>query len=193
MIRSLGVAAPERVRLFVALELPETVRSALVCWRSAALREPAWLRPVAPAGLHATLCFLGWRAAGEVEPIVRACRSVAGVPAPELALGEVLWLPPRRPRVLAVALEDRDGRLSRLQAVVSGELAAGGWYEPERRPYLGHITVGRIRSGVRRPAGRLAGPPAERFRAGLVTVYRSLLSPHGARYEALERIRLPER
>ena len=79
-------------------------------------------------------------------------------PAAELAVGEPLWLPPRRPRVLAVALEDPDGALGRTQTAVSSALAAGGWYVPETRPFLAHVTVARVRKGAR--AWRRAQLPA---------------------------------
>src|SRR5581483_12164038 len=66
------VATPERVRLFVALELPSRVRSALAEWRSTAVRSRDDLRLVAPASLHVTLAFLGSRPAGELDAIAAA-------------------------------------------------------------------------------------------------------------------------
>jgi len=44
------------LRLFVAAELPDDVRAALAAWRP---DDPA-LRAVDTAGVHVTLCFLGW-------------------------------------------------------------------------------------------------------------------------------------
>lgn len=103
-------------RLFVALDLPAPVVEALAAWRAPVLREAAALRPVRPEALHATLCFLGWKAEEEAAPLgelVRAC--VGGsAGAAGLALGAPLWLPRRRPRVLALALEDRHGQLAEL-------------------------------------------------------------------------------
>ncbi len=54
----------ERVRLFVALELPTEVRSALRSWAAEHVGAMARLRLVEPESLHVTLCFLGWRAGG---------------------------------------------------------------------------------------------------------------------------------
>ena len=56
-----GGVESERLRLFVALDLPEQVREALLSWRSDVLREIQQLRPVVREALHATLCFLGTR------------------------------------------------------------------------------------------------------------------------------------
>jgi 2'-5' RNA ligase len=107
-----------------------------------------------------TLCFLGAIAAGEVAGIATAVRSALdGRPAPSLTLGEPLWLPPRRPRVLAVALDDLTGALGALQSAVSAALVRGGWYEEERRPFLAHVTVARVRrDGPRRPPPLDEGP-----------------------------------
>jgi RNA 2',3'-cyclic 3'-phosphodiesterase len=167
----------ERVRLFVALELPEAARSVLEAWRASAVSDVAGLRPVRAEDLHVTLCFLGSRPAGEISEIGAACGVAAGEPVIESAFGEPVWLPRRRPRVLAVGLDDADGALARLQSTLSAALAAGGWYAPESRPFLPHVTVARVRSG-RDPGGRLRAPPLPSVSAGVVscsrvTLYRS--------------------
>jgi 2'-5' RNA ligase len=183
-------SAEERVRLFVALELPEDVRAGLAGWRARAVRGVDGVRALAPGALHATLCFLGWRSAAQIGPIGDACAVLAAQAAPELRLGEAIWLPPRRPRVLAVKLEDAAGGLARAQAVLSEVLEAGGWYEPEGRPYLGHVTVARVGQGTRMPRRALPAPPEVDFSASRVTLYRSRLSRSGAHYEALARVEL---
>lgn len=181
---------PERVRLFAALELPDEVRDALVRWRERLPDLGHALRPIPPESLHATLCFLGWRSSDAIEPIAASCAILAARRAPELRLGEGTWLPPRRPRVLAVSLEDASGSLAALQSSLSEALAAGGWYEPERRPYLGHVTVARAARGFRRPRSVLPNIPALDFRAPRVTLYRSRLLRSGARYEPLRTVEL---
>jgi 2'-5' RNA ligase len=176
--------ASERVRLFVALELPEPAREALVGWRSSEVPDRG-LRLIAPEYLHATLCFLGWRPIDDVGGILAACRILAGRGAAELTLGDAVWLPRRRPRVLAVELEDPGGGLTATQAAISEGLAAGGWYAPEKRPFLAHVTVARVATGARPRALELPAPPSLRFAASQVTLYRSRLSAGGARYEPL--------
>lgn len=185
-----GAEAPERVRLFVALELPEDVRDALIRWRGRLPVGDSGLRVIAREDLHATLCFLGWRWSNEIEAIGAACAVLAARPTPRLRLGEGTWLPPRRPRVLAISLEDDTGSLAALQAALSGTLAAGGWYEPEKRPYLGHVTVARAARGFRAPGAALPAPRALEFHASRVRLYRSRLLRSGARYEPLATIEL---
>ncbi len=176
----------ERVRLFVALELPERVRDALVQWRPAA----RGLRLIEASDLHVTLCFLGWRLERETPAILDACATAEGFPAASLTLDRPLWLPPRRPRVLAVELLDAGGALAEVQGALSEALSGGGWYTPETRPFLAHVTVARVGRGARAPAGELELPPALAFEGARVTLYRSRLSAAGARYEPLGTVAL---
>lgn len=177
-------------RLFVALQLPSAAREALVQWRSEVAGEVAVLRLVRSEDLHATLCFLGSQPVGEIEAISSACGVVAGEPIVDSAFGEGLWLPARRPRVLAVALSDPDGALGRAQSVLSGALAAGGWYAPESRPFLAHVTVARVSRDARVRRVELPAPPGSAVRCSRVTLYRSRLGSGGARYEPLASIEL---
>jgi RNA 2',3'-cyclic 3'-phosphodiesterase len=180
----------ERARLFVALELPDPARAALVRWRDGAMPDGAGLRLIAPEHLHATLCFLGWQPVAAMSEILAACGAVAGRRAAELSVGEGIWLPRRRPRVLAVELEDPAGGLNTTQAELSEALAAGGWYVPEKRPFLAHVTVARVAAAKRPRASELPAPPQVRFEGSRVTLYRSRLGPGGARYEPLGTVEL---
>lgn len=178
-----------RARLFVAADLPADVRDALVAWSRGPLAVLDGLRPVAPEALHVTLCFLGSRAESDVEEIGRLVGEAARPVAPG-RVGEARWLPPRRPRVLAVELDDGSGELAALQAGVGAALAEAGFWKPEQRPFLAHVTVARVRTGVRMKPVALAPPPELPVAFETVTVYRSLLSPAGARYEPLARFPL---
>ena len=173
------------MRLFVALELPDVARDGLVPWQARALQGLDGVRAIAPADLHATLCFLGWRSGDEIGAIRDACGVLAAYAAPELRVGEATWLPPRQPRVLAVELQDVTGALAREQAILSEVLAAGGWYRPEKRPYLAHVTVARLGRRARVRRRPLPDPPPLGFRATQVTLYRSRLLRSGARYDPL--------
>lgn len=194
------MSTTERLRLFVALDLPAEARAAIAEWGERALRGAGGIRRVAPENLHVTLCFLGDRPAADVAGIAAVCRSavVAGPgTAIALSLGEVVWLGGRRPRVVAVTLVDAGGEgkasLAGLQAAVAGGLVCGGYVAPERRPFRPHVTVGRVRGSADRTRGA-DGEPAPlgplRFIAPSMTLYRSRTSPDGARYEALATIEL---
>jgi 2'-5' RNA ligase len=172
------------VRLFVALDLPDAARAALARFRDAAADAAVW-RPLPETSFHVTLAFLGHRPEEDVERVTSALSELAPWRAPELALGDGLLLPPRRARVLTVALADRDGILGGLQADVSAGLAAAGLYEPEARPFRAHVTVARLRAGARAPRALDATTEPLSFTAGAVTLYRSRLQRGGAIYEPL--------
>jgi 2'-5' RNA ligase len=164
-------------RLFVALELPADVRAALDA-----------LRAVGEDALHVTLAFLGQRDEADLAPAAAAVRAVDAA-APTLALGDPLWLAPRRPHVLTVALDDLDGTLTAGRASVVDRLAAALDWEPESRAFRPHVTVARVRRGTR-PRRRLPEPPRATFVGEAVTLLRSHLGSGPARYEALERVAL---
>lgn len=176
------------MRLFIALELPAEVRDALAAWGAQVTHDDPALRPVTPEALHLTLAFLGVRPPDDVGPAADAVAgAVAGGPWPEaLALGDALWLAPRRPHVLTVGVDDLDGALGALQArLVAGLARELGW-EPERRRFLAHVTVARVRRGrVPRSYDVPEPPQPGPFAAAAVAVMRSELGAGGARYEAL--------
>jgi 2'-5' RNA ligase len=159
-------------------------------WRETVLRDVDGLRLIAPEHLHATLCFLGWRPVVEIGEILRACGILGCLRVPAVGLGAAVWLSPRRPRVLAVELEDPTGALPQAQSALSCALHAGGWYVPESRPFLAHVTVARVVKGARPRARELPPPPRVAFPGSRVTLYRSRLSQGGARYEPLGTIEL---
>jgi 2'-5' RNA ligase len=208
-------------RLFVAVDPPQEVCGRLAAWARAALGElhadaaaagespaPAQVRLLRPETMHVTLCFLGGRPIDQIDAIAAALSACA---APDLRLhvGAPLWLPPRRPRALALEVGDRAGELARLAARVGDVLAATIDHQPERRRFRGHVTVARIGHGGDRArrsranrrrdggAGRDAPPatggsplaptPQLSFDVHELVLYRSLLSREGASYEALAR------
>ena len=186
-----------RVRLFVALDLPEEMREGIVAWGREELADPA-LRPVAPESLHITLAFLGQRPEEEIDRIAEVVREGAG-PAPWV---ELLGPEPRPPRGRArvYALPALSPGTEALQAVVARGLVEGGFYEPEKRPFWPHVTVARVRSegrGSKRPAvvdnppGKLPERLMEARICRRMTLYRSELKPTGAHYVPLAQVELP--
>ena len=185
-----------RVRLFVALDLPDELREGIFAWGREALADPA-LRPVAPESLHVTLAFLGHRPQEEVEAIAAVVRERVG-PAPWVELLGPEQRPPRG-RARLYALPALSPGAEALQAGVAQGLAEGGFYEPEKRPFWPHVTVARVRPegrGSRRPAVVAEPPeklPEEMSEARIcrrMTLYRSELQPTGARYVPLAQVEL---
>ncbi|HEV2773405.1 MAG TPA: RNA 2',3'-cyclic phosphodiesterase [Thermoleophilaceae bacterium] len=186
--------APSRARLFLALDPIDSARAALASWRDAVLAGQAGLRLVPAQSLHVTLVFLGHRPEAEIEPIGESLDAVEGLSAPVLWPVGIEALPRRRPRLLALDLDDPEKRAGAVQAAASGALEARKLHAPERRLFWPHLTLARLRGRRGREAGLDWPPPAGRPEGPLrfehVTLYRSHLAPGGARYEPLVRQRL---
>jgi 2'-5' RNA ligase len=174
-----------RLRLFVALDLPPAVRARLAQWCERV--APAGVRRVPAENLHVTLAFLGSRRDDEAAAVAGLLARVAtACPVGALATAGALWLPPRRPGVLTVAIAAEES-FAALQAVLVDGLRDAIAFEPERRAFRAHVTVGRVARGARVAAVALDPPPVLAFAPETLTLYRSLSGRGGARYEPLAR------
>lgn len=176
------------MRLFVALELPAGVRAELASWAAAA--APPTMRRVAAENLHVTLAFLGTRAPADAEAVSALLDGLAR-PLGPLAVESPLWLPPRRPGVLAVALGTGPA-LAQLHADLVAALEGAIGFESDRRPLRAHVTVARARREARLRAVEVDPPPALSFAPAGLVLYRSHTGAGGARYEALARVEIAE-
>jgi 2'-5' RNA ligase len=176
----------EQARLFVVAVLPDGARSELARWTRHSLPAGGGLRRLDPASLHLTLCFLGQQplaCAGELAAVLGGLvEDIAAVG--ELVIGAPVWLPPRRPRALAIEIGDPDGGLRALQRSLARDLAATIDWQPGPQRFRPHVTVARLRpDGVRALA--LPPTPPLRFTCARVALLRSHLERDGARYEEL--------
>jgi 2'-5' RNA ligase len=181
-------AAP--LRLFAAVDIPASARDVVVRavepWRE---RLPGG-RWVHPENWHITVKFLGRTWPRLVEWVREACGQAAAEIHPfRLALQGFGVFPGRtRARVLWVGLRDKEGSLAALASALDRRLERE--FPPEKRAFSAHLTVARFNPPIpfREHAEALqetqveAGP----FRVGRLVLYRSHLSPRGARYEPLE-------
>ena len=194
-----------RVRLFVALDLPDRVREGLAAWQARALTDPA-LRPMRADSLHVTLCFLSYQAEKAVPRIAEAVRSVGARPVQLRFEAEPAPRPKGRPRMYTLGAASDDAVA--LQAELARVLESKGFYEPEKRAFWPHVTVARVRSerlppgrGERRGKGRprrvtrapksLPAALTDPFGAVRMALYRSDLKPQGAEYVSLAGVDLP--
>jgi 2'-5' RNA ligase len=186
-----------RVRLFVALDLPDPVRDGIIAWQRSELTDEA-LRVVPSRNIHITLAFLGYlpeKSVAEVARVIHETRAAA--PPIELA-PEPVAKPRGRPRLFA--LEAVSERTVALQADLEARLVSERLYVPEKRRFWSHVTVARVKPekrGSKRPA-RVSRPPGslpeallEPFGAVRITLYRSTLRPQGAEYAPLAQLQLP--
>lgn len=190
------------MRLFVAIDLSdaqrqEAERAAAVLQRR--LDAAGAARAVRWAGaeqMHLTLRFIGEVADALGERIAAVLAPPLSARSFTLSLGRPGVFPgPGRPRVIWLGLAEGGEGASASHEAVEARLETLG-VPREERPFRGHVTLGRVREIRRAHASalcealdRLTIDPAAATVTD-VTLYRSHLSPNGARYEPIVRARL---
>lgn len=167
------------IRLFVALDLPETLRQRLSLM-GGGVPGARWQRP---DQMHLTLRFIG-----EVEPPLFAdiCAALAGVTGAPFTtrLGGVGQFGDRKPRAIWAGVE-RVEPLLRLQYKVEHALQRIG-LPPEGRRYTPHVTLARLRNAPREAVAIFCQShslfASERFPVTSFHLYSSHLSSEGSRY-----------
>jgi len=179
-----SVEGDERLRLFLGFPLPTTAARDIVRWQEQDLGAPPRARVVPEANLHVTIAFLGSRQAVEVPSIAAVLRDAAeGVASP--VLSPLRYRETRSVGMLVFA--DDEGRAARIAQAAHGGLGRLGVYEPERRPWLPHLTVVRFRE---RPRLQPTIPELGAVTMSDAAVYISRLRPTGAQYEVVESVPL---
>lgn len=184
----------ERIRTFIAVELPPQVRRGLAQLQERLNQDRPPVRWVAPDKVHVTLKFLGEIPAERVEVVSECAVRVAAAVAPfEIeATGVGVFPNPNRPRVVWVGVEGDTAALCAFQARLESDLAACG-FPPEGRPFSPHLTMGRVRDRATPAEARTLGrvvasldaPSLGRWRVQHITVIRSDLRPEGPIYTPL--------
>ena len=185
------VNMPPTLRTFIALELPPSVISLLekVQEDLKSMGLPAkWVRP---ENIHLTLKFIGNINPGDIDKIGGAMMdAVDDFAAITLVAGGVGVFPGiKRPRVIWVGLGGQVQLLFAMQRVLEDNLAALGFKE-EKRPFKGHLTLGRFRQTVnpntiRQIMREHANLYSEEFTARRIILFKSDLKPTGAVYSQL--------
>jgi RNA 2',3'-cyclic 3'-phosphodiesterase len=184
------------VRLFVAVNLPESTRRAAHA-AAAALRNAApSVRWVLPETLHITLKFLGEVSAARLREMKAALETSASIQSGfTFALRGAGAFPNfRRPRVFWLGVENGEG-LIRVQSSVEGIFAPLG-FPAEAREFHPHLTLGRAGA----PLSAAEQAAAERAVSSVeyqevvtvrsIELMQSRLLPKGARYEAVHSAKL---
>jgi 2'-5' RNA ligase len=181
-------------RAFVAIPLPDDVRTRLASAQERLRPARADVTWVDPGRLHVTLKFLGPLSDGARPLLEEGLRRVAAAAAPfDLAAKGLGAFPASgAPRVVWAGLSEREpGRLAALARAIE-EAAATAGFPREDRPFSAHVTLGRVKSPHNAPALRAlleAGRDVEAgpFRADAFVLFRSDLSAHGPTYTEIAR------
>ena len=188
--------APSTLRLFVAIPLPDEVRTAMrrrLARLRSLLPQARWIDP---DNAHLTLVFLGHHPEARVAPLTSALREVFGrYPALALRLHGGGTFPQGRPARVAWVGVKGAPELQPLQHDVADAAAGALDWEPEKRPFHPHVTLTRCnptwpRPQVERFHTEVQGSWGEEFVAEEGILFRSRLSPRGAQYEALAHLPL---
>ena len=174
------------IRTFIAIALPDAVKASIGSAVAALRERNGGVRWVKPEGLHITLKFLGDIPEETVAPLSADLDGAAVASRlMNLSLAGFGAFPGvKRPRVVWIGLDGDVAELVTLARSIDRMCTKYGIAQ-ERRPFSGHITLGRLKtpSVVDLGIGSITGM----FMASEVLLYRSVLSPGGAQYTVLHR------
>jgi RNA 2',3'-cyclic 3'-phosphodiesterase len=194
------------MRLFVALDIDDDIRSRIAAFVDGVRRFAPDARWARSESLHVTLKFIGERSEEEVENIKGALKTIEFGTVSINSRGYGFFPNARAPRVFWVGIEAGPD-LSSLAATVDAKLAAID-IPKEEHEYNAHLTLARgaggsgsprrqerdgPNRGFKRLQEKLAELPAPEF--GTMTareffLYQSQLSPGGSKYTKLARFAL---
>ena len=138
----------DSLRAFVAIAIPESVRSRLQRSQSRLRRLPVKVSWVRPENIHLTLVFLGEIPTTALDSIQDVLDDCAAPVAPfEFAVfGLGLFGSRRAPRVIWAGIPEPPHDLLVLQDALQERFLQAGWVRPMPL-FHPHVTLGRIRGG----------------------------------------------
>lgn len=151
------------------------------------------IRWVPPTSYHVTLKFLGWARPALVPAIVDAIRAAAAVP-PFVFTTARLGAFPSRDRASVVWAGADSPQAASLAGALDAGCAALG-FAPERRPFHGHVTLGRLRDpkGVADVLLPFSEQVFSDTRVSSITLYESIAKSTGSEYRAIAEVPLEGR
>jgi 2'-5' RNA ligase len=192
------VRLPLILRSFIAIELPEEVKSALSRLQDKLKESAVDIRWVKPDNIHLTLKFLGdiddKNIGNIVQQLEGACAKYSFF---ELAVSGIGVFPNvRSPRVMWAGLKYEDA-FAGFHGEIENGLASIG-YEREGRRFSPHLTLGRFRSfkGKASVSERIELHKNDRLGSigvRTISLMESKLSPSGASYSRVKEIALTGR
>lgn len=182
------------VRSFVALPCPPGLRSEVAEARREWRQTPADVKWADPARTHLTLRFLGDASPAALEALHAKLEATARRASPvTLVPGNTGAFPSwSAARVLWVGFDDAEGALARLATEVEADARSAG-FEPVERPFVPHLTLGRVDGREARAAietVRKWRPASGAEEVEEMILFESRLGPGGATHTPLARYAL---
>ena len=184
------------MRAFIAISVPEFVLQAIAKAQETLRESGLDIRSVRKEGIHLTVKFLGNIDRDDVEQVRSAMERATKAFSPFTLKGEGIGIFPdlRRPRVVWAGISGDVEVLNALQSDLESQLRSLGFPE-EKRPFRGHLTLGRVkgrldRTKLREALEALGAFETEFFTAQSVVLFHSDLRPEGAVYSRLAEVPL---
>lgn len=184
----------ETFRAFIAIDLPESLKSFLREAQEALKLYGFRVRWVRPQNIHLTLKFLGNAATADTDKIAEAMTIAAtGCPIASLrAKGIGVFPNVRRPRVIWAGLNGQLETLANLQQTLDAHLADLG-FARDTKAFKSHLTLGRVKGKIasdRMMAAidKLKEFESESFETNQIILFKSELRPTGAVYTRVRTI-----
>ncbi|UCD89736.1 MAG: RNA 2',3'-cyclic phosphodiesterase [Desulfobacterales bacterium] len=184
------------IRSFIAIKLPDSIIAAIREIQEDIRANGFKLRWVRPENIHLTLKFLGDITEGGIENVTTAIYNSVKPYAPLSLCAKGIGVFPgiKRPRVVWIGVAGQIESLIGLQGRLEEALELLG-FEKEKRPFKGHLTLGRIKHRIdpKRFGDILkkhVGFTSETFYADEVILYKSELKPTGAVYTEIVNVPL---
>ena len=181
----------DTIQTFIAVEIPDNVISGIRDLQQDLKADGVNIRWVRPENIHLTLKFLGDVQAADIDNISGVISgAVEEVPSISLqAKGVGVFPGVKRPRVLWVGLSGQLELLSRLQKALDANLKGIG-FPQEKRPFKGHLTIGRVKTKMDSKIFvdalmAFRSFESETFVADRIVLFKSELKPNGAVYTNL--------
>jgi 2'-5' RNA ligase len=185
----------ERIRTFIAVNLSDELRAQAAAVQAELRAAAPSVKWVAAEGMHFTLKFLGGVESDVINRVIPANgAAVEGQPEFDLTLRGVGAFPrPGSARVVWVGVSAGAEQMAELARRIEAAMTPLG-FEPEKRPFSAHMTLGRVKSrpepGLRDAIERLGDVAVGTMRVTSVAVMKSDLTPRGAIYTRLAEARL---
>jgi len=183
-------------RAFIAINLPESIKSFLSEAQEALKLYGFRIKWVRPQNIHLTLKFLGDTATADTDKIAEAM-TLAAKNCPTVSLtakGVGVFPNVRRPRVIWAGLNGQIETLANLHQTLDAHLADLG-FARDTRAFKSHLTLGRVKGKIASDRmlaaiDKLKESESESFETHQVILFKSELRPGGAVYTRVQAIAL---
>ena len=185
-------------RIFIAINLPEKIKSQLVKYQKKWPELP--VRWTKKDNLHITLVFIGYLKDEEIPEICQTVEEMAGKNSIfTISLNKIVYAPPKKmPPRMVWASGEKSEQLTKLQRALENSLLASPLkknIKQEKRLYSPHITLGRIKRWDFKQLEIEERPSINEnvsfnFEVSSIEIMESQLKRTGAEYTVLESVPL---